>query len=306
MRPIDHHSPVPYYYQLADILREAIDRGTWEVDELIPAEGTLTEMFGVSRSVTRKALDLLEGEGRVLRVKGKGTLVVAPKFAYEAVDAAGNWFAQRGHPLRLGKIISAGRSAAGGHLGKLLDLSPRDQVWEIALTHELDGAPVALSQMYLRIQGTLTVGAPPTSSPGVLTSSSSWRPSTGSRSSTPNWRSRSPRPLRPRQSTSVSSEPLRWSRSRHSTSTMPGGWSVSPGRHSAPSTSSSLPTCDERWRQLRCRPWWPSRAPRGTRPPPSGRTRRFRRSPPERRPPAAPRRRRSQVQLHHGLLQRTR
>ena len=166
MRPIDHHSPVPYYYQLADILREAIDRGTWEVDELIPAEGTLTEMFGVSRSVTRKALDLLEGEGRVLRVKGKGTLVVPPKFAYEAVDAAGNWFAQRGHPLRLGKIISAGRSAAGGHLGKLLDLSPRDQVWEIALTHELDGAPVALSQMYLRIQGTLTVGAPPDFQPG--------------------------------------------------------------------------------------------------------------------------------------------
>ena len=39
MRPIDHHSPVPYYYQLADILREAIDRGTWEVDELIPARG---------------------------------------------------------------------------------------------------------------------------------------------------------------------------------------------------------------------------------------------------------------------------
>ena len=166
MRPIDHHSPVPYYYQLADILRDAIDRGTWEVDELIPAEGTLTEMFGISRSVTRKALDLLEGEGRVLRVKGKGTLVVGPKFAYEAVDAAGSWFAQRAHPLRLGKIINAGRSAAGGNLGKLLGLSPRDQVWEIALTHELDEAPVALSQMYLRIQGTLTVGAPPEFEPG--------------------------------------------------------------------------------------------------------------------------------------------
>ncbi len=112
----------PFYYQLADILREAIDRGTWQVDELIPAEGTLTEMFGISRSVTRKALDLLEGEGRVLRVKGKGTLVVGPKFAYEAVDAAGSWFARRSQPLRLGKIIKAGRSAAGGNLGKLLGL----------------------------------------------------------------------------------------------------------------------------------------------------------------------------------------
>ena len=32
----------------------------------------------MSRSVTRKALDLLEGEGRVLRVKGKGTLACSP------------------------------------------------------------------------------------------------------------------------------------------------------------------------------------------------------------------------------------
>ncbi len=166
MRPIDHHSPVPFYYQLADILREAIDRGTWQVDELIPAEGTLTEMFGISRSVTRKALDLLEGEGRVIRVKGKGTLVVGPKFAYEAVDAAGSWFARRSQPLRLGKIIKAGRSAAGGNLGKLLGLSPRDEVWEIALTHDLHETPVALSQMYLRIQGTLTVSAPPEFQPG--------------------------------------------------------------------------------------------------------------------------------------------
>jgi DNA-binding GntR family transcriptional regulator len=34
-------------------------------------------------------------------------------------------------------------------------------VWEISLTHTLDDAPVSASQMYLRIQGTLTVSGPP-------------------------------------------------------------------------------------------------------------------------------------------------
>ena len=168
MRPIDHHSPVPYYYQLADILREEIDAGRWGVDELIPAEGALTEIFGISRSVTRKALDLLEGEGRVLRIKGKGTMVTKPKFGYEAVDAAGRWFTPRSRSVRLGRILGAGRVPAGGNLGKLLAVSPRDDVWEITLTHTLDDAPVSLSQMYLRIQGTLTVSAPPEFQTGGL------------------------------------------------------------------------------------------------------------------------------------------
>ncbi len=161
MRPIDHHSPVPYYYQLADILREEIEAGRWEVDELIPAEGALTEMFGISRSVTRKALDLLEGEGRVLRIKGKGTIVTKPKFGFEAVDAAGRWFSPRSQSVRLGSIIGAGRVPVGGNLGKLLGISPRDNVWEITLTHTLDEKVASLSQLYLRIQGTLTVSAPP-------------------------------------------------------------------------------------------------------------------------------------------------
>jgi GntR family transcriptional regulator len=161
MRPIDHNSPMPYYHQLADILRAEIEAGRWDVDELIPAEGALTEMFGISRSVTRKALDLLEGEGRVLRIKGKGTIVIRPKFAYEAVDAAGRWFSQRTRSVRLGQVMSAGRVASGGNLGNLLDLSPRQEVWEIVFTHTLDDAPVSLSQMYLLIQGTLTVSAPP-------------------------------------------------------------------------------------------------------------------------------------------------
>ena len=171
MRPIDHHSPVPYYYQLADILREEIEAGRWATDELIPAEGALTEMFGISRSVTRKALDLLEGEGRVLRIKGKGTVVTKPKFGYEAADAAGRWFSPRSRAVRLGRVVAAGKVPAGGNLGKLLGLSPREEVWEITLTHTLEEATVSVSQMYLCIHGTLTVSAPPefeTGGPDIL------------------------------------------------------------------------------------------------------------------------------------------
>lgn len=160
MRSIDHHSPIPYYHQLADILREEIEQGRWHVDELIPAEGALTEIFGISRSVTRKALDVLEGEGRVLRIKGKGTVVTRPKFGYEAVGAAGRWFAPRSKPARLSAIVSSGRVPAGGNLGRLLDVSARDELWEIVLTHSVENDVASLSQVYLLVRGTLTVSGP--------------------------------------------------------------------------------------------------------------------------------------------------
>jgi GntR family transcriptional regulator len=161
MRSIDYNSPLPFYHQLADILREEIDKGTWGVGMLIPAEGALTEMFGISRSVTRKTLDILEGEGRVIRIKGKGTLVTQPKTSYQAAEAAGTWFAQRTGELRLGQVISANRVPVGGNVGRLLGMSPREEVWEIVLTHTLNRSSVSMSHLYLRISGTLSTGAPP-------------------------------------------------------------------------------------------------------------------------------------------------
>jgi GntR family transcriptional regulator len=161
IRPIDRTNPVPYYHQLFAILKEEIERGRWEPQELIPSEGELTVMFGVSRSVTRKALDLLEGQGHVFRIKGKGTVVANPKFSYEAAGTAATWSLDRSTPARLGEIVSAGRVAVGGHLGKLMDLSPGENVWEITLTHTIDRAVVSVSQVYLKIQGTLALGAPP-------------------------------------------------------------------------------------------------------------------------------------------------
>ncbi len=166
MHHIDFTSPLPYYHQLADILREEIDKGTWKTGELIPAEGALTETFGVSRSVTRKTLDVLEGEGRGLRIKGKGTLVTEPKFSQQSVDVAGRWFTPRSTPARLGKILSARKVSVGGHVGRLLGMSPRDDVWEIVLTHTVDDDEISLSQLFLRIAGTLSVSAPPEFRPG--------------------------------------------------------------------------------------------------------------------------------------------
>lgn len=94
---IDRASPIPYYFQLQQILHGEI--GDLRPGDRLPGEHELCELFDVSRSVVRQALGELEKEGLVRRRKGHGTFVaprMAPDFriqelrgTYEQVVARG-------------------------------------------------------------------------------------------------------------------------------------------------------------------------------------------------------------------------
>lgn len=79
-RQIDKNSPVPYHYQLREILRVEIVSNRWKDGDQLPSEHELREMFQVSRTTVRQALAALVAEGLLTRDKGLGTFVSAPKF----------------------------------------------------------------------------------------------------------------------------------------------------------------------------------------------------------------------------------
>jgi GntR family transcriptional regulator len=148
---LDRNSPVPFYYQLQEILKQELESGRWAPGELLPSEAELEAAFGVSRTVIRKALDVLEGDGQVHRVKGKGTVVAPPKFRYEAVAAARQWMSRDlDAGAVLWKLIHVSSVPAGGYLARLLRVAPMDEVWELVYVSAVAGVPVSLSQMYLR------------------------------------------------------------------------------------------------------------------------------------------------------------
>jgi GntR family transcriptional regulator len=78
-RRVDHDSPVPFYYQLKEILAEEIETGRYEPGDKLPSEHDLCEAFKVSRTVVRQALNELEMEGLLRRRKGRGSFVLPKK-----------------------------------------------------------------------------------------------------------------------------------------------------------------------------------------------------------------------------------
>ncbi len=79
LRRPERGGQVPLYYQLGEILKQRLEGGGWEPGTLFPAEREIEEHFGVSRSVVRPALSLLERDGAIYRRRGSGTYVAAPK-----------------------------------------------------------------------------------------------------------------------------------------------------------------------------------------------------------------------------------
>lgn len=76
---INKNSPVPYYYQLEQMLREKIENGKWKPGDNLPPEAELCTTFRVSRTVVRQALNKLCQDGIVYKEKGRGTFVAKPK-----------------------------------------------------------------------------------------------------------------------------------------------------------------------------------------------------------------------------------
>jgi DNA-binding GntR family transcriptional regulator len=78
-RRLDRSSRVPLYFQLAAALKALLEIGAWEPGARFASEREIEEEFAVSRAVIRPALELLVGDGAIIRVKGSGAFVAPPR-----------------------------------------------------------------------------------------------------------------------------------------------------------------------------------------------------------------------------------
>jgi GntR family transcriptional regulator len=78
-RALDFESPVPLYFQLAVALSEKLETGSRSPGARFATEREIEDEFDVSRSVVRRALELLVGDGTIVRVRGAGTFVNAAR-----------------------------------------------------------------------------------------------------------------------------------------------------------------------------------------------------------------------------------
>jgi DNA-binding GntR family transcriptional regulator len=63
------------YRELQNILKERIQQGVYETGDFLPSENELCQLYSITRTTVRKALDELLKEGFVEKLHGRGTRV---------------------------------------------------------------------------------------------------------------------------------------------------------------------------------------------------------------------------------------
>jgi GntR family transcriptional regulator len=139
---IDRGSPVPFYFQLAELFEKEIVSGRWAPGARVGSESELCARYGLSRTTIRQALSRLEQEGLVSREKGRGTFV--------SDSRPRSWMIQSTEGFFGDELLRAGRSVASRILRLAHTQLPR---WAVDVLGLPDGSKGVVLERVRSVDG---------------------------------------------------------------------------------------------------------------------------------------------------------
>ncbi|SDM21454.1 GntR family transcriptional regulator [Oryzisolibacter propanilivorax] len=141
----------PLFQQVAQVLRQRLQDGTYPPGIPLPGERELTREFGVARTTIRSALARLQEEGCVTRLRGQGTLPV-PQPSTQEHSKIRNGLLE--NILRFGQrtriaLVSVQFVAAVPAVARALQVSPGSRVMQVVRVRKSRQTPLLCTEAYL-------------------------------------------------------------------------------------------------------------------------------------------------------------
>lgn len=145
---LNPNSPIPLYYQLAEILLAKIRSKEYTAGAKIPSENELAKMYGIGRPTARQATDLLVRRRFLVRKRGAGTFVLKEHEEVDLFSLAGTLssFQKKGIRPDVRIIAPITKTMTGSDPEN--PFSGREAFFFSRIS-TVDGTPVLLEDMYL-------------------------------------------------------------------------------------------------------------------------------------------------------------
>ncbi|MEE4246256.1 MAG: histidine utilization repressor [Kangiellaceae bacterium] len=141
------------YIKVKRHIMDGIKNGEWRPGDQVPSENELVRLCQVSRMTARRALEELDAEGIIVRVRGKGSFVAEEKhqsslfeiknIKQEIIDA--------GHKHSV-QLYEMSEIPATLELIELFGLEQNDTVFHSVIVHYQDNLPIQLEERFINRQ----------------------------------------------------------------------------------------------------------------------------------------------------------
>lgn len=142
----------PKYLYVYNEVADKIENGEFSSNAKLPSEAQMMKKYGVSRDTIRKALTLLEQDGYIQKIKGKGSFVLDintfdfPISGLTTFKELENKIGKKSRTI----VKELELIHPNYFLMKQLKISKEDQVWKIVRIREIDGEKIILDKDFFR------------------------------------------------------------------------------------------------------------------------------------------------------------
>ncbi|MCL4475004.1 MAG: phosphonate metabolism transcriptional regulator PhnF [Nitrospirae bacterium] len=147
---INKENGVACYQQLSKILIEQIEKGIFKPGSQLATEIELSKRYRLNRHTVRQAIERLEDEGLVYKIKGKGTFVADYKIPYKVSKKT--QFTTSILDVGLNpdaRLIDYYEISAGRELSKKLNISASDRVIVLEILRFVNKVPFCHTTSFL-------------------------------------------------------------------------------------------------------------------------------------------------------------
>lgn len=143
---------------LVNIIRNEIENGVYEVNDMLPREIDYQEKYGISRITVRSAMSELQSLGYIEKIKGKGTFVRRTKISEPLLKIDGTSPQMKAKGL-IPKVEEANISIIGADksLAKIFNIPLNTPLYKLDRIRFLNDVKIGYFTSYLRSDYTLSL-----------------------------------------------------------------------------------------------------------------------------------------------------
>lgn len=149
MYEINKKSDIPLYQQLIHEIKKRVDTKVLKENDKLPSESEICRTYNLSRTIVRMAMNILEQEGYIYKLRGKGSYVSSPKIYQDRSEFSKFYDDMRTlGKVPVSKILYIKVKEPNEHIRTKMNLSEGDLVFKLIWIRYGNQEPLIYETIY--------------------------------------------------------------------------------------------------------------------------------------------------------------